>query len=77
MTLTPLVNLGNGFEVGSAVRVATPFQGDPTLSPSGGLLSLRVMGKELVSAVDGRTIVTTEQSGYALYTVSAASGNTC
>ncbi len=71
-TLTTLLNTGNGFELGSAVRLATPHQGDPTLSPSGKLLVLRVKGQEFNTTVSGIDIVAAEQSGYALYAVEPA-----
>lgn len=68
-TLTPMVNQGNGFEPGDAVRVETPGQGDPMLSPSGRLLVTRAKGFEYTTNVDGFEVVAAEQSGYALYRV--------
>lgn len=69
-TLSPMINQGNGFEAAAAARVQTPLQGDPMLSASGRLLVTRVKGQEEVIVVDGREIVTAEQSGYALHLLS-------
>jgi hypothetical protein len=69
LTLTPMLNQGNGFEVGSAVRLLTPRQGDPMLSPSGGLAVLRAKGKEVQTTEGGFDVVKAEQSGYTLYRV--------
>ncbi|MEY4547156.1 MAG: hypothetical protein RL685_3351, partial [Pseudomonadota bacterium] len=71
-TLTSLLNTGNDFQVGNAVRLATPQMGDPMLSPSGRLLALRVKGPEFNTTVDGFDVVAAEQSGYALYAVDTA-----
>jgi hypothetical protein len=71
-TLTALLNTGNGFQVGNAVHLDTPHMGDPMLSPSGGLLVLRVKGPEFNTNVGGIDIVAAEQSGYALYAVDTA-----
>ena len=69
-TLTPLVNQGSGdFEAGSAVQIATPHMGDPMLSPSGGLLVMRVKGPEYTTNIGGQDVVTSAQSGYAIYGV--------
>jgi hypothetical protein len=65
-TLTPMINRGSSFEPGPSTRVPTPLQGDPMLSPSGRLLVTRLKGREFTTRVDGRDIVTAEQSGYAL-----------
>ncbi|MEO8185054.1 MAG: hypothetical protein ABI895_40125 [Deltaproteobacteria bacterium] len=75
-TLTPLVNQGNGFEAGDAAQVATPHMGDPMLSPSGGLLVLRVKG-QVISSYDGEgnPVATADQSGYALYSVDKSNGS--
>lgn len=69
LTLTPMLNQGGGFEVGSAVRLLTPRQGDPMLSPSGGLVVLRAKGKEVHTTEGGFDVVKAEQSGFALYRV--------
>jgi hypothetical protein len=74
-TLTPLVNQGNAFVAGNAAQVVTPHMGDPMLSPSGGLLVLRVKGLEGTS-VDNPDVVTAAQSGYALYSVDKTNGST-
>ncbi|MEY2931829.1 MAG: hypothetical protein RL033_2578 [Pseudomonadota bacterium] len=66
VTLTPLINLGNGFDADAAVSVAVPRQGDPMLSASGQLLITRIKGKEL-SLEDN--VIAAEQAGYALYKV--------
>jgi hypothetical protein len=68
-TLTPMINQGDGFEAEAPTEVSTPFQGDPMLSPSGRLLVTRVKGAERTIEVDGQQIVTADQSGYALHTV--------
>jgi hypothetical protein len=68
-TLAPMINQGDGFELGAPVRVATPLQGDPMLSPSGRLLVTRLKGAERTTTVNGSTVVTAEQSGYALHLV--------
>jgi hypothetical protein len=65
ITLTPLANLGNGYQAGTSVQVTTPRQGDPMLSPSGTLLVTRIKGQEL-STDDA---IRAEQAGYALYQV--------
>jgi hypothetical protein len=64
ITLTPLANLGNGYEAQPSVRVPTPRQGDPMLSPSGNLLVTRIKGAELNIDED---LIAAEQAGYALY----------
>jgi hypothetical protein len=64
ITLTPLLNLGDGFDADASVRVSTPRQGDPMLSPSGRLLVTRIKGREL--NLDDN-VIAAEQSGYALY----------
>ncbi|MEO8181286.1 MAG: hypothetical protein ABI895_20815 [Deltaproteobacteria bacterium] len=66
VTLTPLVNVGNGYQAAAAVRVTTPQQGDPMLSPSGRLLVTRIKGEELDLDED---VIAAEQAGYALYKV--------
>jgi hypothetical protein len=66
ITLTPLVNIGNGYQAQSSVRVTVPRQGDPMLSPSGQLLVTRIKGRELDL---GEDLIAAEQSGYALYKV--------
>ncbi len=69
ITLTPLINLGDGFDADASVRVATPRQGDPMLSPSGRLLVTRIKGREL--NLDDN-VIAAEQSGYALYKLNTA-----
>jgi hypothetical protein len=66
VTLTPLVNVGNGYQAGASVKVATPQQGDPMLSPSGRLMVTRIKGEELDVGDDG---IAAAQAGYALYKV--------
>jgi hypothetical protein len=69
-TLTPLVNQGSGnFEAGTAVPVATPFMGDPMLSPSGGLMVMRVKGPAITATIENQQVDTASQSGYAIYAV--------
>jgi hypothetical protein len=69
-TLTPLVNQGGGdFEAGAAVHIPTPHMGDPMLSPSGGLVVMRVKGPEYTTNIEGQDVVTSAQSGYAIYAV--------
>jgi hypothetical protein len=69
-TLTPLVNQGAAdFEAGAAVHIATPHMGDPMLSPSGGLLVMRVKGPEYTTTIENQQVVTAAQSGYAIYAV--------
>jgi hypothetical protein len=68
VTLVPMVNQGNGFVAGSGSKTVTPHQGDPVLSPSGGLLVTRTKGAE---RNDGN-VVHADQSGYALYRVSTS-----
>ncbi|HWO12385.1 MAG TPA: hypothetical protein VNN80_22970, partial [Polyangiaceae bacterium] len=70
-TLVPMLNLGSGFEPGTPARIQTPEQGDPMLSPSGRLLVTRIKGAERASVVDGKDVVTAEQSGYALHLLSS------
>jgi hypothetical protein len=67
VTLTPMVNQGNGFVAGSSSNIVTPHQGDPVLSPSGGLLVTRTKAAVAENAVDHGY-----QGGYALYRVSAS-----
>jgi hypothetical protein len=75
-TLTPLVNQGNGFETGTAAQVVTPNMGDPMLSPSGGLLVLRVKGPEYASSdAEGNPVATAAQSGYALFSIDKSNGS--
>jgi hypothetical protein len=69
-TLTPMLNQGSRFEAGTPIRLPTPRQGDPVLSSSGRLLVTRMKGSELMTTVDGFEVVTAEQSGYALHTLS-------
>jgi hypothetical protein len=64
ITLTPLVNVGNGYQAQTSVQVASPQQGDPMLSHSGRLLVTRIKGQELDIGDDG---IAAEQAGYALY----------
>ena len=68
-TLTPMLNQGGRFEAGTPTRLPTPQQGDPMLSPSGRLLVTRIKGKERMTRVDGFDVVSAEQSGYALHSV--------
>jgi len=42
--LTPMVHQGNSYTAGDRVALATPFEGDSTLSPSARLLMARVAG---------------------------------
>jgi predicted small lipoprotein YifL len=44
ITLTPMVHQGNGFEAGTPVDIASPFEGDTVISPSARLLVSRVAG---------------------------------
>lgn len=69
-TLTPLRNAGGGFEPDAPIQVRLPLQGDPMLSPSGRLLVTRLKGKESTTREAGFDLVSAEQSGYALHTVS-------
>jgi hypothetical protein len=71
-TLVPMINQGTAFVPGAPVKVSTPLQGDPMLSPSGRLLITRVKGEERDVVVDGSDVVTAEQSGYALHLVTTA-----
>jgi hypothetical protein len=76
-SFVPMVNQGNGYTPGTTVRVPTPLQGDPMLSPSGRLLATRVKGQERTVRRNGMNVVTADQSGYALYLVNATlNGNT-
>ncbi len=75
LALTPLLNTGDGFAVGNAVQRVTPLQGDPILSPSGGLLVLRVKGREYSTVINGQNVIEAEQSGYALYRVAQQAGS--
>jgi hypothetical protein len=70
-SFVPMLNQGDGFIPGATVRVPTPLEGDPMLSPSGRLLATRVKGEERVVRMNGMNLVTAEQSGYALYLVNA------
>jgi hypothetical protein len=71
---TPIINRGDGFEHQGTVSVATPFQGDPVLSPSGRLLVTRTKGAELFSKDPLGDYITSVQSGYSLYRVETARG---
>jgi hypothetical protein len=71
-TLVPMLNQGSTFTFGSPVRLSTPLQGDPMLSPSGRLLVTRVKGQEQSRDIEGSAVVTAEQSGYALTLVSTS-----
>lgn len=42
--LTPIVNVGNGYEPQLSIRLDVPFEGDTVLSPSGRLMVSRVGG---------------------------------
>jgi hypothetical protein len=65
-----MLNQGaEGFTPGPTLRVPTPLQGDPMLSPSGRLLATRVKGEERIVRRNGMNIVTADQSGYALHLV--------
>ena len=69
-TLTPLVNQGNGdFVAGAGVHIETPHMGDPMLSPSGGLMVMRVKGPDYSTMIEGSPVTTSSQSGYAIYAV--------
>jgi hypothetical protein len=69
-SFVPMLNQGGeGFTPGPAIRVPTPLQGDPMLSPSGRLLATRAKGEERIVRRNGMNVVTAEQSGYALYLV--------
>lgn len=69
-SFVPMLNQGGeGFTPGAAIRVPTPLQGDPMLSPSGRLLATRVKGEEHTVRRNGMNVVTADQSGYALYLV--------
>jgi hypothetical protein len=68
-SFVPMVNQGNGYTPGATIRVPTPLQGDPMLSPSGRLLATRVKGEERIVRRNGMNVVTADQSGYALYLV--------
>lgn len=70
LQFTPILNLGNGFRPGVPVEVATPFQGDPSVSPSGRLLVTRLKGSDAL--VDDEVLgssLSAGQSGYALHRV--------
>lgn len=69
-TLVPMVNQGGSFEAGSPIELSTPLQGDPMLSPSGKLLVTRVKGPEQTRDIGGVSVVTAEQSGYAIHLLS-------
>jgi hypothetical protein len=71
---TPVIDLGGGgFEHGASVYVATPFQGDPALSPSGRLLVTRTKGAEHFTKDAGLgPLVTADQSGYTFHRVRTA-----
>lgn len=68
VTLTPMLNQGNAFVAGGGSKIVTPHQGDPVLSPSGGLLVTRAKGAEVTNG----NVIRAEQAGYALYRVSAS-----
>ncbi|HVZ33963.1 MAG TPA: hypothetical protein VG963_16160, partial [Polyangiaceae bacterium] len=72
VTLTPMVDTGNGFVAGAAARVPTSHEGDPILSPSGGLLVTRMKGKEYQTQSDGFNITAADQTGYAVYAVTSS-----
>jgi hypothetical protein len=74
VTLTPLVNVGNGYQAQASVHIATPQQGDPMLSPSGRLMVMRIKGQELDR---NENLIAAEQAGYAFYKVdkSQSGGN--
>ena len=74
ITLTPMVDSGNGYNAGTAQQVALPRQGDPMLSPSGTLLATRIKGRETTSSDD--SVIAAEQAGYALYSLTASSSAT-
>jgi hypothetical protein len=71
VTLTPMVNNGNGYSAGTPQQLALPRQGDPMLSPSGTLLATRIKGRETTSADE--SVIAAEQAGYALYALTASS----
>jgi hypothetical protein len=73
VTLTPMVNVGNGYDAGTPQQVALPHQGDPMLSPSGTLLATRIKGRETTSSED--SVIAAEQAGYALYALTASSSS--
>jgi len=64
VTLTALVNLGDGYRAADSVQVSLPQQGDAMLSPSGQLLATRIKGRERDIDQD---LIAAEQAGYALY----------
>lgn len=66
-TLVPMINQGGSFVAGSPIQLSTPLQGDPMLSPSGKLLITRVKGPEETREIDGVSVVTAAQSGYAIH----------
>jgi hypothetical protein len=69
-TLVPMINQGGSFLTGSPLELSTPLQGDPMLSPSGKLLLTRVKGPEQTRDIDGTSVVTAAQSGYAVHLIS-------
>lgn len=71
-SMTPVINRGSSFEPSEPVRVETPLQGDPMLSPSGRLLVTRIKGREIITQTDGVDIVSAQQSGYALHLVTTS-----
>jgi hypothetical protein len=76
VTVTPLINDGQTFVEGAATLVKVPQQGDPILSPSAGLLVLRVKGAEKKVTLDpeGKDPAVeyiAEQAGYALHLMKA------
>jgi len=74
VTLTALLNVGDGYRAGDSVQLSLPRQGDPMLSPSGHLLATRIKGREL--GVDDE-LIDAEHAGYALYRLSkSVSGST-
>ena len=70
VTFTPMVNQGNGYTAGTSTRKELIRQGDPMLSPSGGLLVTRLKGQEVTTD----DLIAAEQSGYALYSVDTSGG---
>jgi len=74
VTFTPMVNQGNGYTAGTSTRKILQRQGDPMLSPSGGLLVTRLKGQEFNTEADGFDLIAAEQSGYALYSVDTSGG---
>ncbi|MBX2812723.1 MAG: hypothetical protein KTR25_12980 [Myxococcales bacterium] len=71
ITFTRVNNLGDRFAMGDSYDVATSFQGDAIVSPSGRLLVTRLQGPEYFSenAFGRFPGITADQSGYQLYRV--------